>query len=113
MSTKRKYLGTAVIDDCLYAVGGRDDSNCPLSSVEKYDARTNKWTTVAAMNSTRSGVALAAVEKKQLYAVGGFDGTAYLETVEVFDPEENQWKHHSRMNNRRHEAGVGVIYIHD
>ncbi|KAK6009475.1 kelch repeat protein [Ostertagia ostertagi] len=88
MSTQRKYLGTAVIDDCLYAVGGRDGSNCPLSSVEKYDPRNNKWTPLAPMNNARSGVPLASVVSKQLYAVGGFDGIAYLDTVEVFDLEE-------------------------
>lgn len=28
-----------------------------------------------------------AVVNGQLYAVGGFDGTAYLKTIEVYDPE--------------------------
>lgn len=34
MQVKRKHLGVAVIDDVLYAVGGRDD-NFELSSVER------------------------------------------------------------------------------
>lgn len=35
MTVKRKHLGVAVIDDSLYAVGGRDD-NYELSSVERW-----------------------------------------------------------------------------
>ena len=55
MSTRRKHLGTAVYNGCLYAVGGRDES-CELSSAEKYDPVTNEWNTVVAMNNRRSGV---------------------------------------------------------
>ena len=34
MTVKRKHLGVAVVDNSLYAVGGRDD-NYELSSVER------------------------------------------------------------------------------
>ncbi|KAK6020885.1 kelch repeat protein, partial [Ostertagia ostertagi] len=71
-----------------------------LSSVEKYDPRTNEWTAVADMNEERWGVALAVVNGR-LYAVGGDNGSTDLDTVEVFDPEANQWIIHSRMNERR------------
>ncbi|VDK42937.1 unnamed protein product [Gongylonema pulchrum] len=112
MSTRRKHLGTAVQDGCLYAVGGRDNS-CELSSAEKYNPGTNDWTSVVAMNSRRSGVGLAVVND-QLYAVGGFDGTTYLKTVEVFDREANQWRQSGCMNYRRLGGGVGVVRLaHD
>lgn len=45
----------------------------------------------------------------QLYAVGGFDGTAYLKTIEVYDPETNQWRLCGCMNYRRLGGGVGVM----
>lgn len=50
-----------------------------------------------------------AVVNGQLYAVGGFDGTAYLKTIEVYDPEQNQWKLCGCMNYRRLGGGVGVM----
>lgn len=61
-----------------------------------------------AMTSRRSGVGLAVVNG-QLYAVGGFDGTAYLKTIEGYDPETNQWKLCGCMNYRRLGGGVGVM----
>ncbi|PIO65585.1 kelch repeat protein [Teladorsagia circumcincta] len=99
MLTVRYFLGSAVIDDYIYAVGGLDESGSTLSSAEKYDPRRNAWIPAPAMNSRRYGLSLAVVDEK-LYAVGGYDGTTDLDTVEVFDPKENQWKLHSRMNER-------------
>jgi kelch-like protein 20 len=50
-----------------------------------------------------------AVVNGQLYAVGGFDGTAYLKSIEVYDPEQNQWRLCGSMNYRRLGGGVGVM----
>lgn len=50
-----------------------------------------------------------AVVNGQLYAVGGFDGTAYLKTIEVYDTEQNQWRLCGCMNYRRLGGGVGVM----
>lgn len=41
MQVKRKHLGVAVHEGCLYAVGGRDEC-FELSSVEKY-ASIKQW----------------------------------------------------------------------
>ncbi|KAK6036834.1 kelch repeat protein [Cooperia oncophora] len=97
MSTCRKFLGTAVLDDHLYAVGGQDKSNCHLNSAEVYNPSTNEWTAGADMNKQRSGLGLV-VANGRLYALGGTDGSADHETVEVFDVQTNQWTNHSRMN---------------
>ena len=109
MKTKRKHLGTAVLDNLLYAIGGRDE-NTELNSVEKYDPTTNQWSSVVAMNFRRSGVGLAVVNG-HLYAVGGFDGSNYLKSVEWFDPAINQWKIAGSMNYRRLGGGVGVLKL--
>jgi len=109
MKTRRKHLGTAVLDNMLYAIGGRDE-NTELNSVEKYDHTTNQWTSVVAMNFRRSGVGLAVVNG-HLYAVGGFDGSNYLKSVEWFDQSTNQWRIAGSMNYRRLGGGVGVLKL--
>ena len=120
MSTRRKHLGCAVFNNLIYAVGGRDDC-MELSSAERYNPHTNSWSPIVAMTSRRSGVSIwkwngdriyvvcdglslslsqvgLAVVNGQLYAVGGFDGTAYLKSIEVYDPEQNQWRLCGSMN---------------
>lgn len=69
-------------------IGGFDD-NSPLSSVERYDPRSNKWDYVAALTTPRGGVGIATVMGK-IFAVGGHNGNAYLNTVEAFDPVLNR-----------------------
>ncbi|CAF5193348.1 unnamed protein product, partial [Rotaria magnacalcarata] len=71
MATRRKHLGCAVYNGFIYAVGGRDDAT-ELSTAERYNPKTNQWSSVVAMNSRRSGVGLAVVNNN-LMAIGGFD----------------------------------------
>lgn len=52
---------------------------------------TGKWCCTKAMNSIRSRVGVA-VMNRQLYAIGGFDGHDRLRTVEVYDPDWLRWR---------------------
>lgn len=78
---------------CLYqvqllSIGGFDD-NSPLSSVERFDPRLNRWEYVAELTTPRGGVGIATLMGK-IYAVGGHNGNAYLNTVECYDPLMNR-----------------------
>ena len=44
--------GVAVLDNCLYAIGGFGD-NAPLSSCERYDPLNEQWTMLPAMSCPR------------------------------------------------------------
>ena len=54
MNTNRIGVGCAVNNRLLFAVGGYDGQN-RLRSVERYEPEKDEWTTVASMNTTRSG----------------------------------------------------------
>uniref|UniRef100_A0A7I4YGK2 Kelch repeat type 1 domain containing protein n=1 Tax=Haemonchus contortus TaxID=6289 RepID=A0A7I4YGK2_HAECO len=111
MNSRRDTLSVSMLDGCLYAVGGCNEGvvlNTVESSVEKYDPRANKWTTVADMNCTRNGLKLAVVSGK-LYAIGGQNASVIHTSVEDFDPKTNQWKQHSDMNCEHVCPGVAVL----
>ena len=58
MSTGRRYLTAFVLGEHIYAAGG----NYPaVSSVERYDAETDSWSPVAAMNTARMWASAAVV----------------------------------------------------
>ena len=54
LSVARNRLGVAVIDDCIYAVGG-GNGNTFHTSMEKYDPKQDEWTTVTPLNFPRIG----------------------------------------------------------
>nr|7ON8_A Chain A, SAKe6AR [synthetic construct] len=115
MNTRRSGVGVAVLNRLLYAVGGYDgspDGHTHLNSVECYDPETNEWSLVAPMNTRRSGVGVA-VLNRLLYAVGGYDGSpdghTHLNSVECYDPETNEWSLVAPMNTRRSGVGVAVL----
>ncbi|XP_024877101.1 kelch-like protein 5 isoform X2 [Temnothorax curvispinosus] len=108
MSVRRSEVGVAVLNDKLYAVGGRDFSSC-LDTVECYDPHTNKWTPCAPMSKRRGGVGVGVVNGF-LYAVGGHDAsasnTSRLDCVERYDPKFDTWTMVAPMSVPRDSVGV-------
>ncbi|PIO74490.1 kelch repeat protein [Teladorsagia circumcincta] len=99
-------VGVAVLENMLFAVGGCDENDVHLSSVERLDPRVGRWEEVRPMTKRRQCLGTAvldgnlfalglAVVNGKLYAVCGDDGVT--DTVEVYDPKENQWRIHSSL----------------
>lgn len=61
MINKRSALGAAVVNERLYVCGGYDGISS-LSSVEVYDANTDKWTLTIPMNKQRSAAGIAVID---------------------------------------------------
>jgi N-acetylneuraminic acid mutarotase len=98
MPTARSGLGLASGNGKLYAIGGENSPNDPvtetLSTVEMYDPYANAWTTKASMPTPRAWLGVAAASNGRIYAIGGADGTAFspgLGTVEEYSPANNTW----------------------
>lgn len=67
MEARRSTLGVAVLNNCIYAVGGFDGST-GLNSAEMFDPQVGKWKLIAEMSTRRSSVGVG-VLYGQLYAV--------------------------------------------
>ncbi|XP_033725796.1 kelch-like protein 18 [Pecten maximus] len=112
MSTIRSRVGVAILNGCLYAIGGYDGSE-RLSTVEVFHRDSKTWKCVASMNCKRS--ALGAVSLNgHLYVCGGYDGLSSLRSVEKYDTERDQWNPLCNMLKPRSASGVacldGLIY---
>jgi hypothetical protein len=85
MKEARMGCGCAIIDDIIYVVGGLDNNNRALNSVEMFDTTTNTWKKgVLQLKSGRAGCVAISIEKS-LYIVGG----SLL--IEVYNSEEKTW----------------------
>jgi len=111
-------------DGKIYAMGGSTTSTLDMtgysSVVEVYDPATNSWSTAAAMNTPRVGLA-AAASGGAIYAFGGYGKTPgysarYLLTVEAYNPSSNTWSSVPSMKVARYGLAAtstshGLIYL--
>ncbi|XP_008184158.2 ring canal kelch homolog isoform X4 [Acyrthosiphon pisum] len=107
MSVSRRLLGVGILNDCIYAVGGRDDTGL-LNSVEVFDVSIKKWQMVSSMSITRSSLGVC-VFNNHLYAVGGASNGRSLKSVEYYDPTLDAWTPVADMSICRNGVGVGVL----
>ena len=92
----------------LYAVGGCDENNLRLHTIERYNPTTDTWTFVPPMSTCRSSPCV--IGDKYLYVIGGvsYVGIA-LNTGERFDPHTNTWSKLPPMGTKRASACGAVV----
>lgn len=122
MNVAREYLGLAMLDGKLYAIGGanNDDSaaassSFTQSSVEIYDPAVDGWSFGADQPSERYGLGVGVVGTT-IYALGGYDQFENPLTDNTgFDATAPSWKQHAPVPQALGEAGTvalgGKIYV--
>jgi kelch-like protein 10 len=89
MNQGRSTHCVAVLGDAVYVMGGHDDYYSALKTSERYDSKTNKWSSIADVNVARTHASATALNGK-IDIVGGYD-TGFLRSAEVYDPRTNRW----------------------
>uniref|UniRef100_A0AAV2MJH0 BTB domain-containing protein n=1 Tax=Knipowitschia caucasica TaxID=637954 RepID=A0AAV2MJH0_KNICA len=115
MTKRRGGVGVETYNNFLYAVGGHDapaSNHCSRLSdcVERYDPKTDTWTTVSPLSVPRDAVGVCLLGDR-LYVVGGYDGQSYLNTVESYDAQNNEWTEEVPLNIGRAGACVVVVKL--
>lgn len=113
MIVPRKFIGTAVLDDQLYAVGGINEQYGDLVTAEACNLSTNQWMSLASLEECKGAIAVAVLDGWLYVAGGSHNGTA-LKSVERYDSQENKWIAVPNMNLPRSHFGLqqlgGKIY---
>ncbi|XP_075718049.1 kelch repeat and BTB domain-containing protein 11 [Rhinoderma darwinii] len=109
LSQPRSQLKLLALDGYLYAIGGE----C-LFTVEKYDPRLDRWSSVASIPKGAFAVAHEATTcNGEIYVSGG---TLFYRLLK-YDPKRNEWQECPYNNSRRRSAGMvahkGCIYRFD
>ena len=130
---ERDHFSAVVIDDKLYAAGGRQSSfptntfKPVISQVDVYDFATGTWSTLPSeqnIPTPRAG-AVTVNFKDKLYVVGGevenepvygINTTAALKITESYDPVTQSWSRLPDLNHERHGtqgivSGDGIITV--
>ncbi|XP_047202057.1 kelch-like ECH-associated protein 1A [Girardinichthys multiradiatus] len=107
LNIPRNRVGVAVVDGCIYAVGGSQGS-VHHNTVERWDPECNRWSFVCPMSVARLGAGVAA-SGGALYVVGGYDGQNRWNTAERYQPDTNTWHPLAPMNTMR--SGLGLVSL--
>lgn len=101
-------LPTPLGDQIVVAGGASADQL--LSTVGLYNPLTNAWSSLNAMPTARSQLALAE-SAGRLYAVGGYAGLAsqWVGTVEEYDPGAGSWTPRAPMPTARAHLALAVL----
>ena len=100
MSTKRVGVDAAVVDNKIYAIGGRVSPQIGFlvadkffTRIEEYNPRTDRWRKVPGMPMHKFLFSTVVVDKK-IYLIGGIileNGSKHLVSVDVYEPNLNRW----------------------
>jgi N-acetylneuraminic acid mutarotase len=108
MPTARGEFGTAVVNGKIYVIGGVNQNNQPLNTVEEYNPFTSQWTSKMSMPTARSGFAIAVYNNK-IYVVGGSVGNGFVGNNEVYDPVANTWTTKASMQTPRADLTASIV----
>jgi len=102
----RHSFATSVVDDKIYAFGGRYTEE----KVTEYDPETDTWATKSYMPNLRAIPASAAVNGK-IYVMGGIEHAfdPAQPTVDEYNPITDSWKPKASMSRGRLGLSVSVV----
>lgn len=114
MPTPRAMMGTAVLDNIIYVIGGitgEMGNSVEVAANEAYDPLTNTWSVNTPMPTPRMGLVAVAFNGK-IFAIGGYNYTGnpsvVHDIVEVYDPVSDSWTPASPMPAPRTHSEVAV-----
>ena len=98
MRVPRSEPGLVPLSNNLYAVGGLNENQDILTSVECYEEDMNEWTTLAPMIEKRQNFSIYAYDG-HIWVAGGHVNLVFKKTVERYDPRDNSWSKASETSN--------------
>lgn len=115
MKLARRGLGLAVVNNKIYAIGGRTSLNSSSKQVEIYDPMTRRWSSGSSMLDEANGLShLAVINNRYIYVIGGnlhaVNGGSPRQAVQILDVQTGRWTYGSNLpGNIRTASSVAVV----
>jgi len=115
MPTARFGHCAVVYQDKIWIIGGKNEHNITLSSIDCFNLQTEQWEShIADLLHPRFNAA-AAVYQDTIFVIGGRNDYQRLSSVEYYDPISEQWKEFAPLNYPREGmtavAFEGKLYV--
>ena len=123
MPTRRDGFGVAVVNNRIYAIGGRGwpqfgPGGPFLTTIEAYNPKLNRWQEQGDMPNLRTAFSTVSLGEV-IYLIGGFvwqgRNLKYFATVDAYNPETEKWSDIPPMSTPLKPYGAaavdGKIYV--
>lgn len=114
MPTQRDHLSSAVVEDKIFVIGGRQplerELYKDLDVNEMYDPQKDSWTSLEPLPTNRSGLAASAIDSS-IYVLGGESTKKTFDNNERYDTVTNTWSTERPLPTARH--GLSAVSIDD
>jgi len=107
MSTGRILFSACAVDGKIYAIGGVNDFNNQITTLEEYDPVTDRWTTRANMLTERAAAGVSVVNGK-IYVIGGECKNGWLTSMDEYDPANDKWTRKPQQIPTRREGAATI-----
>lgn len=94
--------------EILFVIGGWSGGR-PISMVETYDTRADRWVVCAAEDKGPRAYHGVVAVGCLIYVIGGFDATECFSSCRVFDTRTKQWQEVAPMNQKRSYVSVALL----
>lgn len=92
ISTGRGRTAAATVNGAIFLIGGEFSGSGRASTVERYDPKTNTWTTMLGTMPVPASNICAVAIGTDIYIPGGFDvSSVYLNTLQVYHTTSDTW----------------------
>ncbi|XP_077302426.1 kelch-like protein 12 [Arctopsyche grandis] len=96
MRDKRDSFSAVAMGDYVYAIGGYDGSSV-LKSVERFDIKSQTWTSLASLPVSKRLHEVVAFDER-IICVGGLNSKSMVE----YDPDRDKWTDRASISEPRH-----------
>ncbi|KAL6727443.1 hypothetical protein Aduo_009317 [Ancylostoma duodenale] len=105
----RRAAGIAVLNRCVYVMGGCNGAS-PLPSVERFDPKIGRWEEMPPMRRRRAFFG-AAVMNGKIYVCGGTYGGRDSSWVQVYHGDTGIWELGTQLNAIRSGVSAAVVSL--
>jgi N-acetylneuraminic acid mutarotase len=114
--TARHHVGSALLGNDIYVVGGRTPNDFQLDTFEALDVASGKWDELPSMPAGSGGTAAVAADGKLVAIGGGSDSERWVTAATwQYDPATRRWERLQNLEVPRHGHGAanvnGRIYV--
>ncbi|MAH26654.1 MAG: hypothetical protein CMI19_06845 [Opitutae bacterium] len=96
MNLSRNGHRSLVYEDKIWIIGGANNNDGKLRSVEIYNPDTNSWINGPSLVTKRSGFSCWVWDNK-IFVAGGFNENGIVQSIEYFDNEKGYWQTHGTL----------------